>query len=275
LAKKAKKAQAEERSELISPRSAARSGLRADELLVARGLAEDLRKARGLIMAGEVIIGERRLDKAGERLALDAVIRMRPRRGHGYVGRGGLKMEWAIEHFKLDPKGLICLDLGLSTGGFSDCLLQRGARRVYGVDVGVGLAHQRLIRDPRMVVLEGLHARDLSAEHLPEPCELCVADISFNSLTRLIEPALPYLSDEAKLLLLIKPQFELSEEELSKSAHRGIVQDDEARERACQRVAEHLEALGLRVRSWAPCAVKGTKGNQEYFMFVEREPRLS
>lgn len=245
-----------------------RHGLRADELLVERGLALDLRKAQGMIMAGEVILGERRLDQAGARLPLDAAVRVRPRRGHGYVGRGGLKMEWALDHFKLSPRGWVCLDLGLSTGGFSDCLLQRGAQRVYGVDVGVGLTHERLTRDPRMVIHEGLHARSLTAAHVPERCDLCVADISFNSLTRLIEPALPFLKSEARLLLLIKPQFELSEEELTRSAARGVVHDSVAQEVACARVADHLTSLQISVESWAPCGVKGTKGNQEYFMLA-------
>jgi len=246
-----------------------RQGLRADELLVARGLAPDVRKAQALIMAGEVIVGERRLEQAGARLPLDVAIRMRPRRGHGYVGRGGLKMEWALDHFQVDPQGWVCLDLGLSTGGFSDCLLQRGAQRVYGVDVGVGLAHERLTRDPRMVIHEGLHAKSLTREHIPEPCDLCVADISFNSLTRLIEPALPFMKPKGWLLLLIKPQFELSEAELERSAERGIVHDIDAQALACERVATHLTDLGVMVSSWAPCGVKGTKGNQEYFMLAQ------
>ena len=247
-------------------------GERADTLLVARGLAPNLGKAQALIMAGEVIVGERRIDKAGERLLPDAALRLRPRRGHGYVGRGGLKMEWALKHFSFNPQGLTCLDLGLSTGGFTDCLLQRGAARTYGVDVGKGLAHERLVRDPRAVVLEGLHVKDLTAEHIPEPCDLCVADISFNSLTRMIEPALPFLKPSATLLLLVKPQFELSAEALEESASRGIVMSEEAREQACALVARHLEALGLEVEGWAPCGVKGTKGNQEYFLKALKAP---
>ena len=177
-------------------------------------------------------------------------------------------MEWALDHFQVNPQGWTCLDLGLSTGGFSDCLLQRGARQVYGVDVGVGLAHERLRRDPRMTIHEGLHAKSLTLEHIPEPCDLCVADISFNSLTRLIEPALPFMKPNGWLLLLIKPQFELSEAELERSAERGIVHDRDAQALACERVATHLTELGVTVSSWAPCGVKGTKGNQEYFMLA-------
>jgi len=239
---------------------------RADELLVARGFAPDLPKARALIMAGELVVGERRLDKPGERLPADAPLRHRPRRGHGYVGRGGLKMEWALDRFALSPAGLTCLDLGLSTGGFTDCLLQRGARRVYGVDVGRGLAHERLLRDPRAVVLEGLHARDLTAAHIPEPVDLCVADVSFNSLRRLIEPALPFLRGGARLLLLVKPQFELSAEELSAAGEGGVVLDPAAQRAACDLVAAHLAALGVAVEALEPCGVKGAKGNQEYFL---------
>lgn len=259
---------AKRRTQSTSKKHHKLQGIRADELLVLRGLAIDLRKAQGLIMAGEVIVGDQRLDQIGARLPLDTKIRMRPRRGHGYVGRGGLKMEWALDHFNLRPQGWICLDLGLSTGGFSDCLLQQGAQKVYGVDVGVGLVHDRLRRNPRMVIYEGLHAKSLSVEHIKDLCDLCVADISFNSLTRLIEPALPYLKANAILLLLIKPQFELSEEELINSATRGIVHDETAREQACVRVAQHLESINVEVQSWTPCGVKGTKGNQEYFMLA-------
>jgi 23S rRNA (cytidine1920-2'-O)/16S rRNA (cytidine1409-2'-O)-methyltransferase len=248
------------------PLSKPRTGPRVDELLVERGYAPTLQKAQALVMAGEVLSGDTRIDKAGERLKADAPLRLRPRRGHGYVGRGGLKMESALRRFKVDPKGWVCLDLGMSTGGFTDCLLQRGAERVYGVDVGRGLAHNRLVTDPRAVILEETHARDLSEALIPEKCDLCVADISFNSLRRLIAPALPLLRPNATLLLLVKPQFELSTSELSKVGDRGVVHSLEAQEEACKMVAEHLTALGVTVWGWVPSETKGTKGNQEYFI---------
>ena len=188
-------------------------------------------------MAGEILSGDRPIKTAGERIAQDAPLRWRPRRGHGYVGRGGLKMEGALRRFKIDPSGAVCLDLGMSTGGFTDCLLQWGAERVYGVDVGRGLAHRRLVTDPRVKVIEGTHIRDLTTEDVPELCTLCVADLSFNSLSRLIIPALPFLAPEALGMLLVKPQFELSSAELRASSLGGVVFDEEARLTALKRAS--------------------------------------
>lgn len=243
---------------------------RLDEVVVARGLAESVSQARGKIMAREILSGDKPYEKSGERVPPDLPLRWRPRRGHGYVGRGGLKMEGALRSFQFDPSGLVCLDLGMSTGGFTDCLLQWGAQRVYGVDVGVELAHRRLVCDPRVVIIEGTHARDLTQEQVPELCDLCVADISFNTLSRMISPALPLLKRDASALLLVKPQFELSTSELNEFGERGVVLDESARLRAIERVSEALTSSGWRVIESAPCAIKGTKGNQEYFLYAQR-----
>ena len=224
-------------------------------------------------MAGEILSGDRPIKTAGERIALDAPLRWRPRRGHGYVGRGGLKMEGALRRFNIDPRGAICLDLGMSTGGFTDCLLQWGAEKVYGVDVGRGLAHRRLVTDPRVKVIEGTHIRDLSVENIPELCTLCVADLSFNSLSRLIIPALPFLAPEAIGVLLVKPQFELSSAELRKSSLGGVVFDEEARLTALKRVKSALTNMGWRLIDFDESETKGTKGNQEYFLYLQWSPK--
>ena len=245
--------------------------LRVDELVLDRGLASDLRQAQGMIMAGEILSGDRLLSKAGERLKADVQIRWRPRRGHGYVGRGGLKMESALRQFQIDPSSWVCLDLGMSTGGFTDCLLQWGAHKVYGVDVGKGLAHQRLVNDERVVIIEDTHIKDLSADLIPELCDLCVADLSFNSLGRLIEPALPFLKPKATGVLLVKPQFELSSAELELYAHKGVVHDENARLLALQRVSDKLKCMGWRMLDHKASETKGTKGNQEYFLHLTWE----
>ena len=242
--------------------------LRLDELLVQRGFAESLKSAQGMIMAGEILSGDRPMTKAGERLKEETPLRWRPRRGHGYVGRGGLKMESALKQFNFDPQGLTCLDLGMSTGGFTDCLLQWGAKRVYGVDVGKGLAHHRLVIDPRVVILEETHVKDLTNELIPEYCDLCVADLSFNSLSRLIKPALPYIKSGGKGILLVKPQFELTTDELKESSHQGVVFDEKAQLIALERVRSSLIDMGWAHLETKASETKGTKGNQEYFLHM-------
>ena len=243
---------------------------RLDEVVITRGFADSLAEARGKIMAREILSGDRCLDKTGERVSPEIILRWRPRRGHGYVGRGGLKMEGALRSFEVDPRGWVCLDLGMSTGGFTDCLLQWGARRVYGVDVGAELAHRRLVCDSRAVIIENTNARDLTPDQVPELCDLCVADISFNTLSRMVSPAIPLLKPDAFALLLVKPQFELSARELDQAGERGIVHDEAARLRALERVSESLQSSGWEILKSAPCAIKGTKGNQEYFIYARR-----
>ena len=182
-------------------------GVRVDALLVERGLAPDLAKARALVMAGAVVAGEHRIDKAGQRVSPGVALRVKGRRSHPYVSRGGIKLAHALDHFAIDPAGWICLDLGASTGGFTDCLLQRGAARIYAVDVGYGQLDFKLRQDDRVVNLERTHARDLDPEHIPERIDLLVADISFNALGRILPPSLDRLRPGASLVLLVKPQF--------------------------------------------------------------------
>ena len=247
---------------------------RVDELVVIRGFADHIKQAQGMILAGEILSGDRVISTSGLRLDPQTPLRWRPRRGHGYVGRGGLKMESALRQLKVDPCGWTCLDLGMSTGGFTDCLLQWGAEKVYGVDVGKGLAHQRLVTDPKVIIIEDTHVKDLTSAHIPELCDLCVADLSFNSLSRLIGPATSFLKPKAMGILLVKPQFELSAQELRDHGVGGVVHNEAIRQVALTRVIEHLTRTGWSHLNTKASETKGTKGNQEYFIHLRWEADL-
>ncbi len=242
---------------------------RVDALLVARGLAPDLAKAGALIMAGQVVVGERRADKAGERVPLEAPLRVKGRKAHAYVSRGGVKLAGALDHFGVDPTSLVGLDLGASTGGFTDCLLQRGARRVYAVDVGYGLLDWTLQTDDRVVNLERTHAKDLTVDLVPEPVDLLVADISFNTLGRLLAPAVPLLAPTAQALLLVKPQFELDAADVGEG---GIVRDPAAWDEACRRVEAAVVEVGLTPRGTVRSSLEGTRGNVEFVLWATCRP---
>ncbi|MCA9537323.1 MAG: TlyA family RNA methyltransferase [Myxococcales bacterium] len=242
---------------------------RVDELLVERGLAPGLAEARALVMAGTVIAGERRVDKAGERLRPDEVLRLRPRRGHAFVSRGGLKLDGALAAFGVDPSGAVCLDLGASTGGFTDCLLQHGARRVYAVDVGYGLLDWRLREDARVVVLERVHAAELTRVQVPEPIDLLVADISFNSLSRLLAPVRPLLAESATTVLLVKPQFELAAEQVGEG---GVVRDPALWAQACAQVEAAVREAGLHPVGLERSSIKGSRGNVEFLLCARTAP---
>ncbi len=239
------------------------AGQRADALLVERGLAPDLKTARALIMAGQVVAGERRVDKAGEKVDADGPLRVRRKRKHPYVGRGGLKLEGGLAAFDIDPKGWICLDLGASTGGFTDCLIQHGASRVYAVDVGYGLLDYRLQQDERVVSLERTHAAQLTVAQVPDPVDLLVADISFNSLTRILPASATLLKRGAMVITLVKPQFEAAPEEVDEG---GIVRSPAVRARARARVEAAVEGLGWRCMGTVPSPITGSKGNVEYLL---------
>jgi 23S rRNA (cytidine1920-2'-O)/16S rRNA (cytidine1409-2'-O)-methyltransferase len=236
---------------------------RVDELLVQRGLAPDLKKARALIMAGQVIARDRRVDKAGERVKPDTPLRVKTRKSHGYVSRGGVKLAGALDHFQVDPAGWIAIDLGASTGGFTDCLLQRGAHRIYAVDVGYGLLDWRLQQDARVVNLERTHAAELTEALIPEAVDLVVADISFNALGRIVGPALERLSPGGRVLLLVKPQFEVDRAAVGEG---GIVRDPAAWTEACDRVSAAVQALGIRVDGIVRSSITGTQGNVEFML---------
>ena len=236
---------------------------RLDERIVALGLAESRTKAQALIMAGQVLVDDVPVDKAGTRVRNDASVRIRGAASR-YVSRGGDKLEGALEDLGVDPRGKLCLDVGASTGGFTDCLLQRGATRVYAVDVGYGLLDAKLRDDPRVVVRERINARNLEAAQVPEPVDLLVADVAFISL-RLVVPALAAVAPRAEWLLLVKPQFEVGREQVGKG---GVVRDDALRAWAVESVRGAAEALGWREVARADSRVAGPKGNREIFLHL-------
>ncbi|MEE2786610.1 MAG: TlyA family RNA methyltransferase [Myxococcota bacterium] len=239
---------------------------RLDELLVRRGLCPNIQLARAWIMAGEVIVADHRADKPGHRYDEDIDIRIRARKKHEFVSRGGLKLAAAIQSFGLEVDGFACLDLGASTGGFTDCLLQSGAKRVYAVDVGYGLLDWSLRSDARVVNLERTHAKDLTSDLVDEPINLIVADISFNSLTRLLEPSLNFLSAGGHVLLLVKPQFEAERSEVGEG---GIVTDPDVHARVLESIGDYLVRLGARLCGTVPSSIKGTDGNQEFLVLAQ------
>ncbi len=241
---------------------------RADRLLVERGLVESRARAQALISAGLV---ERRgvpLTKASQLLPLDAELTVRAR-DHPWVSRGGVKLAYGLMHFAIDPAGLVCLDLGASTGGFTEVLLHRGAARVYAVDVGHGQLHPRLRADPRVISLEGVNARALGPGQVPEATDLLVCDASFISLTALLPAPLALVRPGGRLLALVKPQFELGPGAVDR---RGVVRAPEARRRACERVADFLGAQpGWRVVGATDSPIAGPHGNLEYLLAAQRD----
>lgn len=237
--------------------------LRLDQLLVARGLAESRARAQALVMAGVVFSGERRLDKPGLAVAEDAPLDVRGR-DHPWVSRGGVKLAAALDHFTIDPTGLICLDVGASTGGFTDVLLSRGAAKIYAVDVGSGQLAWKLRSDPRVVVLEKTNIRNLDPALLPEPPALVVCDVSFIGLALALPPALALAVPGARLVALIKPQFEAGREQVGKG---GIVRDAQVREDICSRTTAWLAAQpGWRVLGLMQSPLTGADGNVEFLI---------
>lgn len=237
---------------------------RADLLLVERGLAESRARAQALVLAGAVVAGAARVDKPGALLDQDVPLRIKegaaPRR---YASRGALKLEKALEAFPVDPRGMVCADLGASTGGFTDLLLQRGAARVYAVDVGYGQLHARLRADPRVVVRERENARFLTAERLGERVDLVTADLSFISL-RLVLPAVKdLLRPGGAAILLVKPQFEVGRGEVGKG---GVVRDDAKRRAALVSVERAARDLGFEPLGHVESPVAGPAGNREWLL---------
>lgn len=233
--------------------------IRIDQLLVLRGLCASREKAQRSIMAGQVMVDGQRVEKAGATVPEDAAVEIRG--AEKFVGRGGLKLEGALDHFAIDVTGRLGLDIGASTGGFTDCLLQRGAERVYAVDVGHGQIDWKIRNDPRVVVREGLNARNLCQTDVPEPVGIGVADVSFISLTLILPPAFALLSPSADMVVLIKPQFELSPEKIGKG---GVVRDPAAHAEAVAKIRAHVEALGRRWMGVMESPIRGREGNVEY-----------
>ncbi len=243
---------------------------RLDTLLVERELAESRAKAQALVLAGAVWSGERRLDKPGTSLPEDVPLELRGR-DHPWVSRGGVKLAHGLDHFAIDPAGLVALDIGASTGGFTDVLLARGARRVYAVDVGHGQLAWKLRTDPRVVVLERVNARYLTASHVPEAPDLIVCDASFIGLETVLPASLALAADAARLVALIKPQFEVGAARVGKG---GVVRDPDLHREVCERIAAWLAAQSpWRVEGVIESPIRGPEGNVEFLLSARREAR--
>ena len=235
--------------------------LRLDCLLVERGLFPSREQAQRAIMAGDVRVGEHRADKPGVKVASDVALSVQER--CRYVGRGGLKLEAALKHFGIDPTGRTCLDIGASTGGFTDCLLQHGAAKVHAVDVGHSQLDWKIRSDERVVVREKLNARYLTREDVPDAISICVIDVSFISLTMILPPAFELLEPGGVVLALIKPQFELSKEEVDRG--RGVVRSAEAQLQAVARIEAFVkEKLAKEWGGVIESPILGGEGNREF-----------
>ena len=234
---------------------------RLDVSLVDRGYFPSRESAQRAIMAGEVRVGDAVVDKASVKVAADTPISVQE--AAAFVGRGGLKLEGALRHFGIDPTGFTALDIGASTGGFTDCLLQHGAKKVYAIDVGHGQLAWKIRSDPRVVVREKLNARFLSRADIPEAIDLAVIDVSFISLTLILPNAFQLVTPNGMVVALIKPQFELRASDVS---HGGIVRDPELHAKAQEKIRDFVLAGGHEVVGIAPSEITGTDGNQEFFI---------
>ncbi len=242
--------------------------LRIDQLLVERGLAESRARAQALVMAGLVFVGDRKVDKAGQAVATDAAIEVKGR-DHPWVSRGGVKLAHALEHFGWDVAGAVVLDVGASTGGFTDVALTKGAARVYAVDVGHGQLAWKLRQDPRVVVLEKTNARHLTGEQIPETVDLIVCDASFISLKTVLATPLTFAAPGARLVALVKPQFEAGPGEVGKG---GVVRDPAIHARVCEEAQAWLAAQpGWRVEGLTQSPITGPEGNIEFLLAGVRD----
>jgi 23S rRNA (cytidine1920-2'-O)/16S rRNA (cytidine1409-2'-O)-methyltransferase len=240
---------------------------RADVLLVERGLAESRTRAQALIMAGQVMSGSRRGDKPGALLPGDAPLQVKGP-DHPWVSRGGLKLAAGLKHFQIDPTGRVCLDLGASTGGFTDVLLSGGAAKVYAVDVGHGQLAWKLRQDPRVIVLERTNARNLTAAQVPDPIDLIVCDASFIGLDVILPASLALAAPGAQLIALIKPQFEVGKGQVGKG---GVVRDPALHQAVCARIEAWLDGLAdWTVLGLTESPITGPQGNKEFLIAARR-----
>ena len=246
-----------------SPKPAAK--MRVDQLLVERGLVESREKAQALVMAGEVVVNGQKALKPGHTVAADSRVEVLERMP--YVSRGGYKLEGALDHWALDVSGWVCLDVGASTGGFTDCLLQRGAAKVWAIDVGHGQIDWKLRSHERVVIQEGVNARYLTVADFPQKFDLVVCDASFISLTLLIPAVAPLLGASGMMILLVKPQFEVERGQVGK---RGIVREPALHQAACDRVRAAVEGHGFRT-DIIESPILGAEGNREFLLYASRE----
>jgi len=242
---------------------------RADKLLVDRGLAPTRARGQAMILAGQVYSGTKRIDKAGDLIAADADLNVKGA-DHPWVSRGGLKLVHALDHFALDPTGAVAIDVGASTGGFTDVLLTRGAAKVYAVDVGHGQLAWKLRNDSRVVVLERTNARNLDSGQIPEPLDIVVCDASFIGLETVLPNALALTKPDGWAVALIKPQFEVGPENVGKG---GVVRDPELHLQVCERITHWLGSLpGWTVLGVVESPIQGPEGNREFLIAARRTP---
>jgi 23S rRNA (cytidine1920-2'-O)/16S rRNA (cytidine1409-2'-O)-methyltransferase len=237
--------------------------MRLDKVLVEKGYAETRSKALGLIMAGHILVDGKPVTKAGASIGDAAEISLKPLMP--YVSRGALKLEAALDAFEVDVKGMTAIDVGSSTGGFTELMIKRGAEKVYAVDVGHGQLHWRLRTDPRVICLEGINARLLEKDQIPEQCDIATFDVSFISLKLVIPPVMEILKDNAGIIALIKPQFEAGKSLVGKG---GIVKDQAVIDGVISDISSFLTDIPLKVRGVIPSPIKGAKGNQEYLIYA-------
>lgn len=239
---------------------------RIDILVYERGYAESREKAKRLIMSGLVYVNNQKYDKPGETVPEDAVVEVRGKTLQ-YVSRGGLKLEKAMSVFPIDLTGLVCMDIGASTGGFTDCMLQNGAKKVYAVDVGYGQLAWKLRQDTRVVNLERTNARYLDAEAIPDKIAFASADVSFISLTKILTAIRPLLSETGQMVCLIKPQFEAGREKVGK---KGVVRDKKVHEEVIEKIAGFAVEAGFSVLGLDFSPIKGPEGNIEYLIYLQK-----
>ncbi len=240
------------------------SKIRLDQMLVENGWAQSRQRARALIMAGKVLVNDQPFDKPGSKFSQSDFITLKGE-DIPYVSRGGLKLEAALDSFKIDPTDLICLDVGASTGGFTDCLLQRGAKTVYAVDVGYGQLAWKLRQDPRVVVIERTNIRHAKKESIPDPIDLAVIDVSFISLKLVIPQVKQFLGTDARILALIKPQFEVGRDQVGKG---GVIRDPLLHQSVIEELTDFFIKTGYQACPVVPSPIMGPKGNKEFFILL-------
>jgi 23S rRNA (cytidine1920-2'-O)/16S rRNA (cytidine1409-2'-O)-methyltransferase len=240
--------------------------IRIDRLLVDKGLAPTREKAQALVMAGCVLVNEVPVTKPGHSVAEDVNVRVRGQ-DHPYVGRGGVKLAAALDSFRIDPAGKVCMDVGASTGGFTDCLLKRGAAKVYAIDVGYGQLAHEIATDSRVVVIERTNIRTMEQDRIPDRIQIAVIDVSFISLSIVLPAVDRFLSSGAQVIALIKPQFEVGRELVGKG---GIVKDPASHELAVNKVKETSAALGWTCNGVIDSPILGTKGNKEFLVYFKK-----
>ncbi len=239
---------------------------RLDKLLVEKGIVQSMDRARALILAGRVTIEDRTIDKPGTQIEMEARLQLRGE-DQPYVSRGGIKLEGALHAFEIDPKGMVVMDVGASTGGFTDCVLQGGARKVYAVDVGYGLLAWKLQKDPRVVNLERRNIRYLKREEVKDEMDLILIDTSFISIEKFLSHLLHFLKKGGSIIGLIKPQFEVGKGEVGKG---GVVRESALHQKVIERIEEFSRGLGLSVLGVTESPILGPKGNKEFFIYLRK-----